>query len=82
MSLKSDQLDTLIEKAKGLLGGTLVIRKKAFKFKSIGVIDEVNEKGDPERFTVNGNLVSEDGDMLQKSLIKIVEQLEKNASKK
>jgi hypothetical protein len=81
MSLKPEQLDTLIEKAKGLLDGTLVIRNKAFKFKSIGVVDQVNSKGDPERFTVNGNLVSEDGDMLQKPLIKIVEQLEKKAAK-
>ncbi|MDC0339037.1 hypothetical protein OAN33_05825 [Flavobacteriales bacterium] len=81
MSLKPDQLDTLIEKAKGLLGSTLVIRNKAFKFKSIGVIDQINSKGDPERFTVNGNLVSEDGDMLQKPLAKIVAQIGRNASK-
>jgi len=81
MSLKSHQLDTLIEKAKELLDSTLVIRNKAFKFKSIGVVDQINSKGEPERFTVNGNLVSEDGDMLQKPLTKIVEQLEKNAAK-
>jgi len=81
MSLKPDQLDTLIEKAKGLLGSTLVIRNKAFKFKSIGVIDQINSKGDPERYTVNGNLVSEDGDMLQKPLAKIVAQIGRNASK-
>jgi len=81
MSLKSNQLDALLEKAKGLLDSTLVIRNKAFKFKSIGVVDQINSKGDPERFTVNGNLVSEDGDMLQKPLTKIVEQLEKNAAK-
>ena len=81
MSLKPDQLDTLIEKAKGLLDGTLVIRNKTFKFKSIGVVDQINSKGDPERFTVNGSLVSEDGDMLQKPLIKIIEQLEKKAAK-
>ena len=61
MSLKPDQLDTLIEKAKGLLGSTLVIRNKAFKFKSIGVIDQINSKGDPERFTVNGNLFQKMG---------------------
>lgn len=81
MSLKPNQLDTLIEKAKGLLGSTLVIRNKAFKFKSIGVIDQVNSKGDPERYAVNGNLVSEDGDMLQKPLVKIVAQIVKNAPK-
>jgi len=81
MSLKSNQLDALLEKAKGLLGSTLVIRNKAFKFKSIGVVDQINSKGGPERFSVNGNLVSEDGDMLQKPLTKIVEQLEKNAAK-
>jgi hypothetical protein len=81
MSLKPNQLDALIEKAKGLLGSTLVIRNKSFKFKSIGVIDQINSKGEPERFTVNGNLVSVDGDMLQKPLIKIVAQLEKSAAK-
>ena len=81
MSLKSNQLDALLEKAKRLLDSTLVIRNKVFKFKSIGVVDQINSKGDPERFAVNGNLVSEDGDMLQKSLTKIVEQLEKNAAK-
>ena len=81
MSLKSNQLDTLVEKAKELLGSTLVIRNKAFKFKSIGVIDQINSKGDPERFAVNGNLVSEDGDMLQKPLAKIVAQISKNAAK-
>ena len=81
MSLKSNQLDALLEKAKGLLDSTLVIRNKAFKFKSIGVVEQINSKGDPERFTVNGNLVSEDGDMLQKPLAKIVAQIGRNASK-
>mgnify|MGYP005669739207 FL=1 len=81
MSLKPNQLDTLIEKAKGLLGSTLVIRNKSFKVKSIGVVDQINSKGEPERFTVNGNLVSVDGDMLQKPLIKIVAQIEKCAAK-
>ena len=31
MSLKPNQLDTLIEKAKGLIGSTLVIRNKALQ---------------------------------------------------
>ena len=81
MSLKPNQLDILIEKAKGLIGSTLVIRNKAFKFKSIGVVDQINSKGEPERFAVNGNLVSEDGDMLQKPLAKIVAQISKNTAK-
>ena len=34
MSLKSNQLDALLEKAKGLLGSTLVIRNKALSSKA------------------------------------------------
>jgi len=77
MKLKSDQLDDLLVKGKELVGGTLMIRNKQFKFVSIGVPELVSAKGDPERYSVNGNLTSEDGDMLQKPLKKIVAQLEK-----
>ena len=81
MSLRSEQVDDLIKRAKELIGEKMVIRKKEFKFLNIGAAELCSKKGEPEKYTITGNLISEDGDMLQNPLKKIVSQLEKNAEK-
>jgi len=81
MSLKPEQLDDLIARGQKLIGKTMVIRNKEFKLSSIGVAELISAKGDPERYSIIGNLVAEDGAMLQNPLKKIVTQIEKNATK-
>jgi len=81
MSLKSEQVDDLIARGKDLIGGKMTIRNKEFKFLNIGSAELCSGKGEPERYTITGNLISEDGDMLQNPLKKIVAALEKKKLK-